>query len=546
MKTLNMDWLKRGRALLPFVLLAELLVAATFGLLAVAPANANPVKLADGRLIVGLESGTDAQEKAELTTLAGVRKVRELPGANAIVVEPSAAVSSEEAISGLREADGVRYVQRNYVHEALGIPSDPLWDELWGMQKIGAPAAWDKISGGPVTVAVIDTGIDTTHQDLAPNLWRNQGEIAGNRVDDDSNGVIDDVNGATFQGSGRVTSGDPTDTDGHGTHVSGTIAGKTGDNYGVVGVNPAAKVLAVSFIGPRGGSSVDAIRSIDYAVRNGAKVINASWGGGPSEPALKEAIARAGNAGVLFVAAAGNDGKDADKLPMYPAAYDLPNIVSVAATTPDDELASFSNYGATSVDIAAPGTGIVSSVPVDDFDSYSGTSMASPHVAGAASLVLAQEPGLSVGALKDRLLKSVDTVSGLQGTSVSGGRLNVARAVGAGNGQPKPPREIKLSGSAQRNGEIKVNVTSSVPASTVRLTYRVRAGATPIGAAPAKQIAVGAETRSVTTKMSSKVLKKVKAQLKKRRAVTVDVRAVGSDANGSIGDPQVITLRISN
>lgn len=538
MKTLNTEWLKRGRALLPFVLLAELLVAAAFSLLATAPADANQVKLADDRLIVGLKSGTNAKEKAELTTLAGVRKVRDLPGANAIVVEPLGSIGAQAALSELREADGVRYVQKNYVQEALGVPGDSLWNELWGMQKIGAPAAWGRIAGGPVTVAVIDTGIDTTHQDLDGNLWRNQGEISGNRVDDDGNGVVDDVNGASFLASGRVTSGDPTDLDGHGTHVSGTIAGESGNDYGVVGVNPGAKVMAVNFLGTRGGSTVDAIRSIDYAARNGAKVINASWGGGPFEPALRDAIARAGNAGILFVAAAGNDGEDADAFPMYPAAYDLPNIVSVAATDPDDELASFSNYGATSVDLAAPGTDIVSSVPIDDFDSYSGTSMASPHVAGAASLVLAGEPGLSVAALKERLLATVDPVGGLQGSTVSGGRLNVASAVGANS------REIKLSGSFQRNGKIKVNVASSVPASTVRLTFRLQGAAVPITVGPPKKVAVGTETRTVTTRLSAKARRAVRKQLKRGRAVAVTIRAVGSDANGAIGDPQVIKLRI--
>jgi subtilisin family serine protease len=210
-----------------------------------------------------------------------------------------------------------------------------------------------------LVVAVIDDGVNFSHPELAGRAWTNPGEVPNNNLDDDANGYVDDVNGWDFF-HGDKTVHDPTE-DRHGTHVSGTIAASI-DGQGVVGVAPNVKIMALKFLGPEGGYTSDAILAIQYAKAEGAKISNNSWGGpyGPYDQALYDAI---NNSGSLFVAAAGNDGSNNDAYPVYPASYDLPNILSVAAVDNQGKLASFSNYGATSVDISAPGVGILSSVP---------------------------------------------------------------------------------------------------------------------------------------------------------------------------------------
>jgi hypothetical protein len=303
-----------------------------------------------------------------------------------------------------------------------------MFPQLWGMTKIEAPAAWDRYAGGSVTVAVTDTGIDVNQRDLSSNLWVNSREIPANGIDDDGNGIVDDVNGANF--SGGNNSGNPADGHGHGTHVSGTIAASANNGYGVAGVNPQAKIMALKFLSDSGsGSTSDAIRAIDYARQMGAKVISASWGGGGYSTALKTAISDAGKAGILFVAAAGNSSSNNDVSPSYPASYDLDSIISVAASDSSDRIASFSSYGCTTVDLAAPGVGILSTLPGGNFASWNGTSMATPHVSGVASLIAAREPSLGYKAIKARLLASADPVAAMSGTSVTGGRLNARKAL---------------------------------------------------------------------------------------------------------------------
>jgi subtilisin family serine protease len=226
------------------------------------------------------------------------------------------------------------------------------------------------------------------------------------------------------------------DDAGHGSHVAGIIGAKGNNGAGITGVNWDAKIMALKFLDADGqGNTADAANAIDYAVAHGARVINASWGGHAFSQALYQAIRRAGDNGVLFVAAAGNDGQNADAKPDYPAAFDLPNIVSVAATDSNDDLADFSHYGASSVDLAAPGDDIESTVPKSTdssgYASFSGTSMATPFVAGVAALVLSVEPNLTVKELRERLFTTVDKLDSLQGKVSTGGRVNAARAVGA-------------------------------------------------------------------------------------------------------------------
>jgi subtilisin family serine protease len=287
-------------------------------------------------------------------------------------------------------------------------------------------------------VAVVDTGIDYNHADLNPNMWRNPAEPP-NGLDDDNNGFVDDVYGADF----RNDDADPLDDSSHGTHVAGIIGGEGNNGIGGVGVNWTVHLMALKFLDNNGsGNTADAAAAIDYAVKAGARVVNASWGGPAFSFALYKAIRNAGNQGVLVVAAAGNEGSNSDAQPEYPAAFDLPNIISVAATDAGDDLVDFSNYGARTVDLGAPGDDIYSTVPKfvnpSGYAFFSGTSMAAPFVSGAAALYLAHTPAATTAQVRDALLQNVDQLPSLAGKTVTGGRLNVGRALGVSQ-QPTQP-----------------------------------------------------------------------------------------------------------
>ncbi len=289
---------------------------------------------------------------------------------------------------------------------------DPLVGQLWGLTRTHAKLAWPQQAGSrDIIVADIDTGVDYNHEDLNDNIWQGVG--------------YDFADKDEF----------PYDGHGHGTHTSGTIAAVGANGIGVSGVSQKASIMAVRFIGDQGyGTTADAILSIDYAVNNGARVLSNSWGGAPEEEdelnvALKESIERARDADVLFVAAAGNDGADNDQTPVYPAAYDVENIITVASTNNRDKRSFFSNFGATSVDLGAPGSNILSTVPGNKYEAMSGTSMACPHVAGLAALILAERPDLSALEVKQIILDTVDPLPVLQGITVSGGLMNVQAAL---------------------------------------------------------------------------------------------------------------------
>ncbi len=315
----------------------------------------------------------------------------------------------------------------NFQIKLKNTPNDPQYNSLYAMNKINAPAAWEITTGSSdVVVGVIDTGIDYTHPDLQENIWTNSGEIAGNNIDDDNNGYVDDVHGYDFHNN----DGNPSDDNGHGTHVAGTIGGRGNNGVGVVGVNWNVKMMALKFLSASGsGYLSNAIRGIYYATQNGAVITNNSWGGGGFSQTMYDAIVDAANNNVLFVAASGNSGVNADSIPMYPAAYNVSNIVSVAATDQNNQLTYFSNYGATSVDLAAPGYQIISTYPGGGYAALSGTSMASPHVAGAAALVKAAHPEYTMTQLQDSLLGNIEPLASLNGYMTTGGILNVYASV---------------------------------------------------------------------------------------------------------------------
>lgn len=321
-------------------------------------------------------------------------------------------------------------------------PNDPLFNEQWALSNTGqnggkenadlsAIKAWAKTQGSnKVVIAVLDTGVDYTHPDLVSNMWFRPDNIP--QYTDDELGTFNDLRG--FDAADNQS--DPMDDNGHGTHCAGIIGAEGNNDEGIAGINWKVQIMPLKFLGRSGSGSVkDAIESINYAIdrkRNGVniRIISASWGSTQYSKALEDAIRAAGEAGILFVAAAGNDSTDNDKRPHYPSNYNLPNVISVAALDRNDQLASFSNYGVKTVHIAAPGREIVSTWLGDDYREASGTSMATPYVSGTAGLILANEPDMSVEKLRERLLKSVDKIDALNGKTETGGRLNAAKALG--------------------------------------------------------------------------------------------------------------------
>jgi len=325
---------------------------------------------------------------------------------------------------------------------SVNIPNDPKFNEQWALSNSGqnggktnadvaALKAWLKTQGSTeVVVAVLDSGVDYRHADLAANMWLRPDSVPQYR--DDQLGTFDDSQG--FNAADNLS--DPMDENGHGTHCSGIIGAEGDNDEGIAGINWKVKIMPLKFMGRGGfGTTKDAIEAINYAIdrkRNGVnvRVINASWGSTLYSKALEDVIRAAGEEGILFVAAAGNNGSSNDRSPHYPSNYDLPNVISVAALDRSDSLASFSNFGTKTVHIAAPGRDILSTWLGDDYREASGTSMAAPYVAGVAALVLASEPKLSVEKLRERVLKSVDKIDSLDGKLESGGRINAAKALG--------------------------------------------------------------------------------------------------------------------
>lgn len=381
-------------------------------------------------------------------------EMKEAFGGELIRLKLPEGVSTAEGIALLENDEQLAYVTSNDKRAASQIPDDEKAEELWGLQAIQAPQAWERTTGsrqGPV-IAVLDTGIDANHPDLAPNLWVNKGEIPGNGLDDDGNGVIDDIHGYNATDG----SGNPIDDIGHGTHCAGTIGAVGNNGQGVVGVNWQAQLMPVKMMVNGEGTVADTVRAVLYATENGADITSNSYGGPYSQPEYDAFSASP----LLHICAAGNEGNDndvsrfyPDNRPVgYPATFALPNVISVAAANSRERLARFSNYGDQTVDLAAPGVKILSTVPGGGYETKSGTSMATPHVAGVAGLIATLYPEATPDQIKTRILANVDQLPSLKGKVLTGGRLNAARALEDDTVAPASPTQTK--GSATWNSVV--------------------------------------------------------------------------------------------
>ena len=474
--------------------------------------------------VVMTATSTNAADAANLAAAPFAANVTALGfGIYNVTLTPGTDLATAIAFYG--RAAGVVSAEPDQIVQVQRTPNDPSYSSLYGMPKIGAPAAWDITTGNPnFVVGVIDSGVDYTHPDLYLNVWINQAEIPSavraQLTDTDGDTIISfrDLNNSVnigpgkitdLNGNGRIDGGDllrsaasggwadgtdagsngftddlvgwdfanndnnPLDDNNHGTHVAGTI-GAIGDNsVGVAGVNWSVSIAGLKFLAANGSGSISAATAaLNYAVNVGIKVSNNSWGGGGFSSAMSTAISLARDAGHIFVAAAGNSASNNDVTASYPSNYNFNNVVAVAATDQNDNLASFSSFGATTVDLAAPGVSILSTTPNNTYSSFSGTSMATPHVAGAIALYWGANPSLTYTQVIDKLKSSVDVIAGLNGKVATGGRLNVAKMF-AGSPPTVPPPPVVAPGpkvtGATFNGAAVNGVTAQL--SSVRVTF---------------------------------------------------------------------------
>lgn len=414
---------------------------------------------ATDHLLVQFREGTTTAA-ALSTSVAGAKVTRQVTSDGWYEATITAGGSLTSSLQAFQNLATVATVTPDFRVQLQASPNDTSYASQWALENsndadIDASQAWNYGTSSSIVVAVIDTGVDYTHVDLASNIWTNSREIAGNGVDDDRNGYTDDTRGWNFVSDNN----NPMDDNGHGTHVAGTIGAVGNNGIGVSGIAWSVKIMALKFMDSSGsGMLSDAVSAIDYARTNGAKIINASWGGGGFSSALQSAITRFQNAGGIFVAAAGNESSNNATTASYPANYT--GVISVAASTSNDGLASFSNYG-TNVDIAAPGQNILSAVPGNRYASYSGTSMASPHVAGALALLWGQAPSLTASQLVSLVMNNTDAVLT---NRTQYGRLNVGKAAAAiagSTGADTEPYVLNAVFNATSSGMSSIDVTFS-------------------------------------------------------------------------------------
>ena len=331
-----------------------------------------------------------------------------------------------DTLIDLNQSDLVEYVEADYA-----ITPHAERDNLWGIRNqtysgidINVTKAWEKSKGNSnLIVAVIDTGVDYNHPDLKNNIWRNAREISNNGIDDDGNGYVDDISGWNFAENNNNLN----DNNDHGTHVAGIIAASE-NGIGVVGVAPKVKIMPLIVFKGKSGNISSIIKAISYAKKNGASIVNMSLTTTAYDQSLRDIMAT--STSILFVSAAGNDSQNNNLYPKYPANYDLPNNITVASINQNGALSSFSNYGYTTVHVAAPGNGIYSTLPNGKYGNKSGTSMAAPYVTGVAALVKSVYPSYSPSQIKSRILSTVKKLNSLQGKVSSGGLVDAGKACG--------------------------------------------------------------------------------------------------------------------
>jgi thermitase len=560
-------------------------ILALFLGLTAAPAVAVPAQAhsdaAPGELIVRFAPGADAGDRAAIRARAqvGLDTTLPVPGLQLVLVDPGR--SAADAERSLERNSQVLYAEPNYYRRASRRPSDQNFGAQWAFENtgqtgglpgadVGAVAAWDITIGSPATVvAVVDTGVALDHPDLAGSSWTNPGESGAGRetngVDDDGNGLADDVSGWDWAGGDR----NPADTHGHGTHVAGTIGARTDNGLGVAGTSWRTRLMALRALSGAGlGTVADIVRAFRYAAAKGARIVNVSLGDSGFSQAERDAIAAA--PGVLFVAAAGNGGSDGvgddnDRFPEYPCSYPLANIVCVAAANSRDQLTSFSNYGPTSVDLAAPGEAILSTWLAGGYVYENGTSMATPHVAGAAALLLAVRPDLDTAGLRAGLLAGVDVLAPLVGRVASGGRLDLRRSLEAvlpGISTASPPAAstspagtpalvpvsepvgtASASAVDRRKPRVALDVKRRMPLARVlrrglplRVTCSEPCSVRVRGVLRGRRtIETGSFPARRSHRPTMRLGSRARAVLRRARRVTLIVRARGEDAAGNAG-----------
>ncbi len=456
----------------------------------------NGHEAAAGEVIVKYRNPKNAAERAQVDAIVDAEQDDELGDSSGRVRHiKSRRFDAATLVAYFNGAPDVEYAEPNYILYAIQTtPTDPSFGQLWGLlntgQNVGgvgtpgadidATLAWDTTTGSAnVVVGVVDTGVDYNHNDLAGNIWSAPSEFT---VNIGGVNITCPVGSHGFNAINKTCN--PLDDNNHGTHVSGTIGARANNGTGVAGVNWTTSIMGLKFLASNGsGSTTGAINVIDFAIKTkqtvgsaaNLRVLSNSWGGGGFSQTLLNKINEANAADMLFVAAAGNNGANNDSTPFYPSNYTASNVVAVAATDNNDQRASFSNYGATTVDLGAPGVYILSTTIGNSYSYFNGTSMATPHVSGAAALVLSK-CALNTAALKSNILNNVDLIASMSGITVTGGRLNVNKALMACNGAPPPPTPAAPTGLQATGGSGQVSLTWNT--SSGATSYHVKRGTT--------------------------------------------------------------------
>ena len=420
-----------------------------------AASAAEPVDSGAGQVIVRFRSDVQPAERMAARGEAGTEFQRALPIQGMQLVNPQPGVSVEEAVAGLERSDEILYAEPDATRSAAATPNDPFFSQQWGLTMIGMQSAWNRTKGSAgVTVGVLDSGVDVFNPDLLPNVALNSGETGGGRegngLDDDANGLVDDWRGWDW----IEDDNNPADANGHGTHVAGTVGARGNDAKGVAGVAWQVKLMPLRVLDANNQGHVsDLVSAYGYAAAKNLPIVNASLAGPTFSQAEYDAMRAA--SGTLFVVGSGNDGRDNDAVGSYPCNHPLPNVLCVTASDQSDRRPGFASYGRRTVDLAAPGVDIMSTRPGGAWGSMSGTSTATPHVAGAAALIRSLYPGSSVAAIRASLLASADPAPAFAGTTLTGGRLNTARALASAPSEAAFPPDPGIDPAREAAGALR-------------------------------------------------------------------------------------------